>query len=363
MAQEEQQNRFREIANAVLDQVDTAGVRKTYEKALSLMTVDPTKYLGDTTSAVIKGIQATVENMTTMSADSIVTTILKLYSLSGKYSFVGGKSEKSPAQNLIEINYENQVNVKAEFSEDYTQIQFAEAKKRKSYVQIPKSVAITMSQNGAQLVKFSINIETNVTTFKKLDMGTIELSVATSLEVSGYAVNIERIFYQGGTAEFIVSFSKDQTAILRQVISVAGIQFDGVTPQGAGAASYELDLLGQMQVKASVANINKLMEDSMMADEYYKDEVKFKSIVADINEQIETGVYFSGELKQSWIEFYPMCRNNGKEESWYITPVLVLADGTRFEDPSGFFSPEYYKDILTRAQELIAALSEIAYQK
>jgi len=358
MDKSEQQDKFKSVAENVLNQVNVTEIQDVINQAMSFEEIDPSEKYSE--SIIAQDVMDKINAMTKLRGN-VFETVYNLYALRGSYSFIDGEENQESSDNSINVNYENKYLVNVVFSEETNKVLLYEGSEEKTYVEVPEQIGVEVYCDGNLLVKAGLNLKTNISDVTVApNMEDVSVSVSMRVEVAGYSISVDKLIFNNNCAEINTSVYHGDKMLFTETLSVEDIEFESVEPYGAGKGYFELNILGEMQVKVTAKNVTAFIDAVERLDKYSNDEVKVKAIVAEMNELVDGGVYFSSDFKQSGVAFYPFYQERyyyGTQSYWTANPLYVLSYGTIFEDFTDFFSETYFRSVINKAEHIADEIS------
>lgn len=287
-----------------------------------------------------------------------------------------------------------------ELPEQYKVITFKDTVVSNIYVKLPTSVELTATLGGKKVdVSFAISLdgsfngpfienyiqpERNIK--KMLDEVTLDAGLAINL--GGYGITIARASYGKGTVKLISAVSKDGKNLATERLTVNGLKidedaysksaFDAVVVAEQALVGYkkkfdpamlamfdftdasaEIDLLGGVQIKASLKSPKdfiKCVGDLEDADPQPTDSATLAGIRKMFADNFEVGLYFGSDVLQSRLVYAPIVKDS-ESGDWYF---YRLGDGLfAGSDPYGLSHRLYIESAgVVSSEELQKKLNE-----
>ena len=232
---------------------------------------------------------------------------------------------------------------------------------------IPEKVILTLSKNNVNVVTATIKTTLGNLTDGFFNVGTSKFGVETIIETNnGYKLSLGGEYNANKNVSMGLSMSK----LGNNIMSINA----SASPEGI--PSFDLEYTDQRRelrdsikscmddinvkniyVSGSIGNGVKMVgtltdvsESLELADSARKvigSEVKFKSVVEQMNKNMNMYICFEGSNKQqAKLVFEPTCETSYKggvyDEKWSYDHVLVLADGSKVS-MAEFFNAEQYE--------------------
>lgn len=223
---------------------------------------------------------------------------------------------------------------------------------------VPQYINITLTQNGTQIAGANISTTLNIRDANgEANLSTDIISVTTTLNVSNYSIIVERADFSGGsnaTASASAKFMKGAETLITTSMQATGNTSDEDNIKGGNVTAIT-DVLGQVQVKCNISDIERLRRQLEIADDCYDSENDFKQCIEQANTVIDAKLYFNGSSASSaYLELYPFPEYswNGYEE-WGYEPVIMFPDGSAYNTVSDYFDEDFFRDVIDRFNSLI----------
>ena len=200
-------------------------------------------------------------------------------------------------------------------------------------VEVPGSLSASIKRNGKTFAAASFSIDHN---FGKdgIDLEKDHITLSCELQFDDLKFNVSKAMYnaKSGDIEFSASIYKGDIFVCSVRFSGNGtydLAEDGdLLDWDAEGFEFSTNLLGEIQIKGNCTDAVKLAE---YADSYFESESELERAVNNINSIIEINVYYDGtSAKQAAIEMEPMVEKDFYGYYYWIEPVIVFNDGSRY---------------------------------
>jgi archaellin len=200
-------------------------------------------------------------------------------------------------------------------------------------VEVPGSLSASIKRNGKTFAAASFSIDHN---FGKdgIDLEKDHITLSCELQFDDLKFNVSKAMYnaKSGDIEFSASIYKGDIFVCSVRFSGNGtydLAEDGdLLDWDAEGFEFSTNLLGEIQIKGNCTDAVKLAE---YADSYFESESELERVVNNINSIIEINVYYDGtSAKQAAIEMEPMVEKDSYGYYYWIEPVIVFNDGSRY---------------------------------
>jgi|GEM_PF-5063184 len=220
----------------------------------------------------------------------------------------------------------------------------------RTYLVLPASVTGNFTIDGSRTFDITASLKysgaTDLAHAEAEDIAKINIETTFSINAGEYNVTLAKASFNGSDAAEDFSLSRAGKKIISSIANIKGISVDGETFDTADLA---LDILGQLQVKGSVAFANLY---SALAQEQEKitDVETANQVLAGLKDFYDLGIYYDGgSLEQAWLTLKAFA---AEEEGFEVLPVINFADGTTYTAPDFFTEDNFVKTI-----EALEALS------
>jgi hypothetical protein len=211
-------------------------------------------------------------------------------------------------------------------------------------VEIPSSLALKVNRDGKFFADAEVRFDYSISK-DGVDVEKDRVSVEVDLKIDDLVMTLKNAACNASTGkvEYSIALKKGDVFIFSQSVSVsADINIEGDDDEifiedWEGSADVEINILGEIQIKGSCRDLNKLY---FYLDETYYSERECERAAGNVTALVDLAVYYDGtSVKQARIEFEPVADETFYGEEYYwIEPVIVFDDGTRY------FFYEYFDD-------------------
>lgn len=211
-------------------------------------------------------------------------------------------------------------------------------------VEIPSSLALKVKRDGKFFADAEVRFDYSISK-DGVDVEKDRVSVEVDLKIDDLVMTLKNAACNASTGkvEYSIALKKGSVFIFSQSVSVsADINIEGDDDEifiedWDGSADVEINILGEIQIKGSCRDLNKLY---FYLDETYYSERECERAAGNVTALVDLAVYYDGtSVKQARIEFEPVADETFYGEEYYwIEPVIVFDDGTRY------FFYEYFDD-------------------
>ena len=212
-------------------------------------------------------------------------------------------------------------------------------------VEIPASLSLEVKRNGRFFAEVEVKFDYEVSK-DGVDIEKDQIGVEAEIKIDDLALTLKNASYDASTGkvEFSQSLRKDDYFIFSQSLKgKAELEYDEdedgyvYIEDWDGEVEVELNVLGELQIKGTCRDLNKL---SGYLEDEYDSEKDCEKAAERVTGLVDLGVYYDGtSTRQASVEFDPVVEDNGYgDEFYWIEPVLVFGDGSRY------FFYDYFDD-------------------
>ena len=242
---------------------------------------------------------------------------------------------------------------------------------------VPENIAVTLTQNGTQLVKATVKVGLGSLTGENFDISKGNLTASALVEMSnGYKFDVAQVAYSGNSKAFLsYSMSKNGTKLASVTVAgdVSGIpscnveaftrdDFDADFDSATGKnVLVKIDILGKLQLQGKVTDLRKYAELLDKADENDDNEQKFKQYLSSANGCADISLFYDNtSVEQAKMQFDAFSDTYGGYTYWDAEPVLVFKDGSSncmfdvfFNDVDFKATIDAFRDLVEKYENLI----------
>lgn len=222
---------------------------------------------------------------------------------------------------------------------------------------IPEKVVLNLKREGSELAGVEFNFKFNVREGQTVDLGKDGADISMKLTVGEYVFSVDRVSYNPGKAEVKYNMSKGGTSLITLAASGAVALKNEVSDAGFNYArdlEGSLDILGEVQVKGTCGDVDKLIN---AIDRFY--ETENEAELDYVNNMFTANVYYDGG-SNSQAEFRLVAetyREDGIDfdgdgkidrepyEEVYLAPAFIFPDGASYSFES-FFDEADFKGLI-----------------
>lgn len=225
-----------------------------------------------------------------------------------------------------------------------------------NYLYVPEKVIVEYKKGDKVILKTVVTTDLTSVSNENFDVASHGFSVTVETTVNDYEFIVSKLAYAGSkNAETSFKMNKSGMNLITlsaySDLALSGDVYEE-TPSidKAGNAYLNIDLIHQLQIKATCSDgvkLNDLLEE---ADNNDTDENIFKQKIGEANELFEGGLYFDGRsTRQSWVTLEAFADNG----YWTYEPVLNFEDGSSYSTFSAFFNEKDFKTLINLAWDVL----------
>lgn len=226
---------------------------------------------------------------------------------------------------------------------------------------VPEKVEASLTQGGQTLVSAVVN--TDINSSGQIDLTNDTYTISANATVCDYNVNVSRVRMENGKKAYAETTIKKGNETLLYVKANANgevrLNGDEFKVRSAGEANVEVDILGRVQVKASVSDIDRLTDlVDALDDNRYKEDV-FVNTLKDANSLIDAKVYFNGSSAPSCsAKLISSVKQGNSGMKYEPTPAIFFNDGTSYSFET-YFDESYFKTVIKNFESLVKDFEDL----
>ena len=224
-------------------------------------------------------------------------------------------------------------------------------------VEIPNSLTFDLTRGGEFIstltVNFDYSIDKNGLNYEKDRIG-----VSLDFKYDDIVITLDKAVVDASTGdvEYNVTLKKDDMFIMSQKVTAnmdVYIEEDEGEYEGEInkiTASVECNLIGELQIKGTCLDFEKLVD---YTDASYDTEKECERAAAKATELVDLKVYYDcTPTVQATIEFEPVAYDEYWGEYYYVEPVIVFGDGSRYLFYE-YFDERDFRDLIESFEDFI----------
>jgi hypothetical protein len=227
-------------------------------------------------------------------------------------------------------------------------------------VEIPNSLTFEVTKGGKFFSEVKANFDYKIDK-NGLNYETDRISVSLDVKIDDVVMTLDKASVNAATGdlEYSQSLKKGGLFIVSQKLSAnAKVELEEEDGEIVGGGfkdctvNYELNLLGEVQIKGSCSDLQNLAEN-LEGD--FETERQCERAAERATELLELNLYYDcTPTVQARIEFDPVAEYNdyyGMEDYW-IEPVIVFEDGSRYAFDK-FFRERDFRDLIQNFEDFV----------
>jgi hypothetical protein len=250
-------------------------------------------------------------------------------------------------------------------------------------ISVPKTLAVTLTKNSAQMVKTTVNAELSDITGEEFDISKDNISASVAIEVKDYKINVSQVAYQhnssvavnmtvakGSKQMLSVAVSGDLSGIPSVNVSAFSHHIDSDTWKNTeGNALVKVDILGKVQIQGKATKIHAIVDKLEAAKKNRESESDFKSYIKEANEFLDLGLYFNNHsLKQATAYLEPFEKTGSRYvypsgyqtyKYWGWDMVIKFDDESSYSTMANYFSRSNFRSVYGDVEALIDSYSKL----
>src|SRR5574344_192843 len=235
----------------------------------------------------------------------------------------------------------------------------------KIYLQIPENIVVTLTQSGNTLIK--VDLQTNISRLlnQTFDLMRTSLDVKIDITIQNLRFNFEQLAYDANSsANLSFKMYHSGTAIFAASAKIdANFSGEGhyddednfdVEIEEAKNAQISVNVLGKVQIKGNVNDVEKLSNFLDRADENEDNGNNFNSYISQAEELVDLNLYYNGgTTPQAKYGFEPREESGYYYSYWVYDSVLRFGDGTSYSTFEAFFNDIDFKLLIKSLENLM----------
>lgn len=226
---------------------------------------------------------------------------------------------------------------------------------------IPQQVTLTLTRSGKELVKVTLNTKVNVSSSDgEVDLTKDKLDVTLTTTVQNYKVVVEKLQYnmEGGndnTASALAKVYINNELLITVAADAKGTVYNSEKDPIGKQANVAADVLGKVQLRGTINNINQFCDYNDEIDDNCYDEQKVRRLVDLQNGLFEMGLYFNGSSNKS-CEVKLMAVQSDYyyyDQYWKSEAYIKFTDGSAYQTFEEYFDEYTYDNVISQVEDLI----------
>lgn len=234
-----------------------------------------------------------------------------------------------------------------------------------AYAVIPEIITITLTRGNQALVTVTVTTDLKSVSGENFDLSKDGAVVAVRAQLAGYDINCQRIAAKANTAGGLYAkftVSKGGRSLLNfetqgnanysgsNLVWSEDTDMDAfeenVQKFGGKVTGVSCDIMGRLQVKGYCTDARALADAFENAEDNKRNAEAVRNYAKTANDCFAAAFYYDGtDVPQGAMEFEAVANSTG--EKYYIEPVIVFADGSRYNMTNdSYFSEENFKSLV-----------------
>lgn len=234
-----------------------------------------------------------------------------------------------------------------------------------AYAVIPEIITITLTRGNQALVTVTVTTDLKSVSGENFDLSKDGAVVAVRAQLAGYDINCQRIAAKANTAGGLYAkftVSKGGRSLLNfetqgnanysgsNLVWSEDTDMDAfeenVQKFGGKVTGVSCDIMGRLQVKGYCTDARALADAFENAEDNKRNAEAVRNYAKTANDCFAAAFYYDGtDVPQGAMEFEAVANSSG--EKYYIEPVIVFADGSRYNMTNdSYFSEENFKSLV-----------------
>lgn len=240
--------------------------------------------------------------------------------------------------------------------ETWTYTYNIEVENKEIYIRVPERIEVTLTQNGTELVKATVNTTASVAADGELDLSRDKYSVKAEVKVGAYTWNVTRAEYNTTNARLAAEMKHNGNTILTMTAQADG-KLTNEEAEEVKNVVFNIDVLGQLQVKGTCSDGKKYVDYLDRADEADENQAEFTRWVNNANALLDMGVYYDkSSTKQAWmrleVDENSYSWGDYAETYYEYIPVICFIDETSYAF-GDYFGEDAFKDLIDTFNDLL----------
>ena len=234
-----------------------------------------------------------------------------------------------------------------------------------AYAVIPEIITITLTSGNQALVTVTVTTDLRSVSGENFDLSKDGAVVAVRAQLAGYDINCQRIAAKANTAGGLYAkftVSKGGRSLLNfetqgnanysgsNLVWSEDTDMDAfeenVQKFGGKVTGVSCDIMGRLQVRGYCTDARALADAFENAEDNKRNAEAVRNYAKTANDCFAAAFYYDGtDVPQGAMEFEAVANSTG--EKYYIEPVIVFADGSRYNMTNdSYFNEENFKSLV-----------------
>lgn len=234
-----------------------------------------------------------------------------------------------------------------------------------AYAVIPENITITLTRGNQALVNVTVTTDLRSVSGENFDLSKDGAVVTVRAQLAGYDINCQRIAAKANTAgglyaKFTVSKGGRSLLVAETQgnVNYSGSNLvwsedtnvdefeENVQNFGGKVTGVSCDIMGRLQVRGYCTDARALADAFENAEDNKRNAEAVRNYAKTANDCFAAAFYYDGtDVPQGAMEFEAVANSTG--EKYYIEPVIVFADASRYNMTNdSYFSEENFKSLV-----------------
>lgn len=234
-----------------------------------------------------------------------------------------------------------------------------------AYAVIPENITITLTRGNQALVNVTVTTDLSSVSGENFDLSKDGAVVTVRAQLAGYDINCQRIAAKANTAgglyaKFTVSKGGRSLLVAETQgnVNYSGSNLvwsedtdvdefeENVQNFGGKVTGVSCDIMGRLQVRGYCTDARALADAFENAEDNKRNAEAVRNYAKTANDCFAAAFYYDGtDVPQGAMEFEAVANSTG--EKYYIEPVIVFADGSRYNMTNeSYFNEENFKSLV-----------------
>ena len=222
---------------------------------------------------------------------------------------------------------------------------------------IPENIIVTLTRNNELLAEVKTTVTLSVADASgEFNLQADKVNATAQVKVGDYEVVATKAAFTGGTTaagQCAAKLVKAGRTLVSLKAEMDGDLSDVEYPV-AGKMAMEFDVLGKVQLRGVIEDIDKVNKYLDKADDNYTNESVFKSNLENANSLMNIRLYFNGSNNSSaYFKYYPFEENDYYGKQWYYEAVVAFdEDGSSYSTMESYFDEIFFENVIDKFKQL-----------
>ena len=310
-------------------------------------------------------------NAATYSASPVDKTILKFRDMDGQQC----------TATITQVGAVREIYI-GHYWDDYYDYEYEQKKTDNFYftIGLPEQIKAEVVLGSGRYVTVTFDYDINISS-SGVNVTTDNVTVKTKVKVSDTEMEIENLHYNAATgkAEFKCTVNKGGRSLLTlsgrgngkiEIVTETdsdGQRYQYVDVKAISSLAFDLDILGEIQLKGDCADAYNLLKDFDEEHEELGWETnqiaKWSEMVDDLNKGFDIKMYYDkSSIEQATLKLEPdvdMYESyEGLRYDYDVMPVICFSDGSQFSIEE-YFSEDAFSSLIGSAEDFVDSYVEM----